>query len=158
MWIWWAILIVFVSIIAIRVRIKRKGYFWKDIYGNKLSFREFLKRWRTGIEGITGKQQKFTQLMGTWITIIGITAGMLVNVIIRMKNLWWWVEIILGGSLIIAITNLIGTYQAYRRFKIIEEEMEKIEGKKKPKKKKRPRIKISRSFKKKRKKSRRKKD
>jgi len=122
----WIVSILFLLLLFIGIRTKKRGYFWKDVQGNKLSFREFLKRWKTGVEGVTGKQQKFTQLLGTCIALIGILAGITVNIIIRAKNFWWWVTLILVGSLIITITQLIGTYQSYLRFKQIEEQMKKL--------------------------------
>ncbi len=110
----WIILIVIAFIlIGIRARVKKRGYFLKDKQGNKLGFKEFFGRWKKGIEGISPLQQTRTQLMGMWITLTGIVAGIVVNALVRMKNMWWWITIILVGSLIVASVQMIGTYQKY---------------------------------------------
>jgi hypothetical protein len=112
------------------LRVKIRKYFWKDRQGNKLKFKEFMKRWRSGVEGINGLQQKKMQLMGIWITLTGVIAGIVVNVLIRIENMWWWMEIILFGSLILILVQFLGTYQAYKRFKLIDIQMKEIEKKK----------------------------
>lgn len=125
MWEW---LIVILFILIVWVRIKRRNYFWKARDGVELTLKQFFKRWEKGIEGITPLQQKFTQLLGIWIVISGIIAGIVVNLLVQMKDVWWWVTIILVGSLIITVMQLIGTYQSYKRYKIIDEQMRKLEG------------------------------
>ena len=49
----WIIISLFVLIV---LRVILRGFFWKDRQGNKISFKEFMKRWRTGVEGITPLQ------------------------------------------------------------------------------------------------------
>lgn len=126
MWYYWIALILFIALI-IRARIKKKGYFWEDKQGNKLSFREFTKRWKQGIEGITPLQQTKTQLMGMWITITGIFAGIVVNAFVRLTGVWWWLEIILIGSLIVTGVQFIGIYQKYLVQKKIDNAMKEAE-------------------------------
>jgi hypothetical protein len=109
------------------IQIKRRGYFLKDINGNKLKFKEFMKRWREGIEGITPLQQAKTILLGNWIVVSGILSGMVINALVRMNNQWWWIEIILGGSLILVIVQMIGGFQKYWRFKAIEKAQKELE-------------------------------
>jgi len=70
----------------------------KDKEGNKLTWKEFFKRWKEGINGITPLQQLKTQKSATKIQLIGIILG-LVMCFIGYKNLWW-VAIILFGALI----------------------------------------------------------
>jgi hypothetical protein len=67
------------------------------------------------------------QLMGIWITLTGVIAGMVVNVLIRIENMWWWMEIILGGSLVLILVQFLGTWQSYKRFKLIDIQMKEIE-------------------------------
>ncbi len=122
---WWIIPLAFVGLLILRVIIR--GYFWKTKTGEKLKFKEFIKRWKSGVEGITGLQQKKMQLMGIWITISGVIAGIVVNALIRVKNMWWWMEIILVGSLILILIQFLGTYQAYKRFKLIDIQIKEIE-------------------------------
>jgi len=109
------------------IQIKRRGYFLKDINGNKLKFKEFMKRWREGIEGITPLQQAKTILLGNWIVVSGILSGMVINALVRMKNQWWWIEIILLGSLVLVIIQMISGFQRYWRFKEIEKAQRKLE-------------------------------
>ena len=109
------------------IQIKRRGYFLKDINGNKLKFKEFMKRWREGIEGITPLQQAKTALLGNWIVVSGILSGIIINALVRMKNQWIWVEVILIGSLILVVIQMIGGFQKYWRFKAIEKAQRELE-------------------------------
>jgi len=116
------------------IKVKRKGYLLKDVKGEEVKTREFFKRWKAGIEGITPLQQAKTNLMGNWITLSGVLAGIVVNAVVRMENQWLWIETILFGSLILIVIQMIGGLQKYWRFKVIdkaqkklEEEMNKIE-------------------------------
>ena len=120
-WKWILLLMIIVFII---VRTCSRRYFWKvRKTGEKLSFRGFLKRWAKGIEGITALQQAKAQVMGTWITLVGITAGIIVTAIVRIQNMWWWIEVILVGSLIVTGTAQIGAIQKFKRLKAVEMEM-----------------------------------
>lgn len=109
------------------IQIKRRGYFLKDINGNKLKFKEFMKRWKEGIEGITPLQQAKTVLLGNWIVVSGILSGMIINALVRVKSQWWWIEIILLGSLILVVIQMIGGLQKYWRFKAIEKAQRELE-------------------------------
>lgn len=131
---YWIIVILFVLFLMIRGRIKKRGYFWKAKDGTKLSFKEFLKRWKDGIEGITPVQQAKTQLMGLWITLTGIITGLIINVLIRIKPHWIWIEIVLAGSFIVTGTSMIGSYQTYKIKKRVENSMRKLMEKKNVKK------------------------
>jgi len=71
---------------------------WKDKEGNKLTLKEFFKRWGEGIEGITPVQKLKTQLLGTRISLIGMFLGLCVS-IYGWENLWW-IGIILIGAII----------------------------------------------------------
>lgn len=95
--------------------------FWKDKQGNKLTFKEFMNRWKQGIEGITPLQQARIQLRGTQITLLGILFGIIVT-FLALKTLWW-VLIILIGALTNTIAQWIGIYQKKLVFERIEETM-----------------------------------
>jgi len=123
----WIILIVLAFVlIGIRVRVKKRKFFWKDKRGNELSFKEFFGRWKSGVAGINPLQQIKIQLMGIWITLTGIISGIVVNALIRMENIWWWVEIILVGSLIITGVQMLGTYQKYLSLKAVQKVMDDL--------------------------------
>jgi hypothetical protein len=123
----WILIILF---ILITLRVKIRKYFWKDRAGNKLTFKQFIQRWKVGVQGITPLQSTKTQLMGIWITITGIIAGIVVNILIRLENMWWWILIILLGSLILTGIQFLTTLQKYWKFKLIDIQMKEIEKKK----------------------------
>lgn len=81
---------------------------WKDKQGNELTFKEFMQKWREGIEGISPLQKLKSQMWGTRISLIGIILGLFVSVY-GYKNLWWVAIILLGA--------LINTYIQYISFK-----------------------------------------
>jgi len=121
----WYILIGLLLFIVIRT--KSRGFFWKAKDGEKLTLKQFFKRWGSGIQGITPLQQTKTNIMGIWITITGIVAGIVVNVLIRLKDMWWWITIILVGSLILTLVQFLGSWQKFKRLKATEKAMKEIE-------------------------------
>ena len=128
----WKIIILVLIFAIIFIRTKVRGYFWKvRKTGEELTLKQFFKLWRRGIDGITLIQQLKSQIMGTWIVITGMLAGMIVNAIVRLKAVWWWLEIILFGSLIITSMGMVGTLQKYWRQKQVEETIKELEEKKK---------------------------
>lgn len=121
-----------ISIIKI-IKIKRRKYFMRDISGEEVGLKGFIKRWKLGIEGITPLQQAKTNILGTWITLTGVLAGMTINALVRMSNQWIWIEIILTGSLILIVVQMIGGLQKYWRFKEIDKAQKELEGNLNPK-------------------------
>jgi hypothetical protein len=122
----WILLVLFILFILIRTKIR--GYFWKvRKTKQKLKFKEFFGLWRKGIEGITPLQIARTSLWGTWIIITGIISGIVVNVLVRLEHQWWWITIILFGSLIVTTLTLIGSLQKYWRLKRIDREIKRLE-------------------------------
>lgn len=118
----WKIGVAFFILMIVKkiIQVKRRKYFTKDTKGNKLSYKEFMKKWKIGIEGITPLQQAKTSLMGTWIVLSGILAGIVINALVRMKEQWIWIEVILVGSLILTVVQMIGGFQRYWNFKKTE--------------------------------------
>ncbi|MCK9429508.1 MAG: hypothetical protein M0R17_05850 [Candidatus Omnitrophica bacterium] len=113
-WKWFALLLV---IIVIAFITKKRGYFIKDKKGNKLKFQEFIKRWKDGLSGITALQIAKGQVTGNYINLTGIIAGIIVNLVIRIKNQWWWILIILIGTLILNLMSQVGFIQKYHKSK-----------------------------------------
>lgn len=111
-----------ISLIKI-IQIRRRKYLMKDVKGEEVGLKSFFSRWKEGVEGITPIQQAWTNLMGSWITLTGVLAGMIINALVRMSNQWWWIEIILFGSLILIAVQMIGGLQKYWRFKITDKAM-----------------------------------
>jgi hypothetical protein len=68
----------------------------KDRQGNKITFKEYIERWKKGITEVTPLQKVKIQLSGTEIMLFGLFAGLIVS-LIGYKNLWWVAIIILGG-------------------------------------------------------------
>lgn len=124
-WIW--LIIIFVLVLMIIGRTKKRGYFWKKKDGTTLTIKQFLKEWGKGIDGITPIQITFSQLLGNYIVLAGIISGIIVNALVRMENVWWWVEIILVGSLLLTLLAFLGTLQKYRRIKLINKQMKELE-------------------------------
>ena len=91
----------------------------RDKQGNKLTFKEFINKWKEGIEGITPFQKIKTQLSGTKIILIGLFLGLVVS-LYGFKRLWW-VGIILVG----AIINTGVQYLSLRQQKKLLENLEK---------------------------------
>lgn len=79
----------------------------------KLGKEEFKRRLQEGFESITPLQLTKESLKGQLITVIGILIGVIVTPIIRIEGIWWWMEIILGGSFIVSLVSLIEVYQRY---------------------------------------------
>ena len=98
---------------------------WKDKEGNKLTFKEFITRWKVGIEGITPIQKLKTQIGGTKIMLIGLFLGLCVA-IYGWKNLWW-VGIILIGALLNTGVQFLGLKQQKKILDDLEEQFKEPE-------------------------------
>jgi len=123
---YWEWLVVILFFLIIIIRNKKRGFFWKARDGSELTIKQFFKRWGKGIEGITPLQQSKTQLFGTWIVISGIIAGIMINILTRIKNQWYWITIVLMGSLIISSISMVGIYQKYKIQKRVEQTMKEL--------------------------------
>lgn len=93
--------------------------FWTDKQGNELTFKQFMKRWKSGLEGITQLQQAKGQISGTYITVLGIIFGIIVSFFNWQS--FWWLIIILIGALINTLVGLLGLYQKYWQLKKIDQ-------------------------------------
>jgi hypothetical protein len=76
-----------------------------------IEYKEFMSRWKEGINAVTPLEQTRSQIVFSWITIIGIICG-IVATAFAFKNLWW-VIIILVAALGNSIVSLIGINQKY---------------------------------------------
>lgn len=92
---------------------------WRDREGKWIDAKEFSERFKAGVVKVTPLQQTRTQLLFTWITVIGIICGIVVS-IWNIKNLWW-LGIILIAGLGNTIVGIIGIYQKYNQLKKIED-------------------------------------
>jgi len=69
---------------------------WKDKSGKEVSGKEFMSRWKKGIQGVTPLQQVDVQIRSTWIMIVGIMAGIVVTAV-AIKTVWWLLIILIGA-------------------------------------------------------------
>lgn len=90
----------------------------KDKQGNQLTWKEYMSRWKEGINGITGFQQVSMQLNSMWIILIGMICGIVIS-IINIKTLWWLLIVLIGGTFN-TLVQMLGIYQK----KIILERLE----------------------------------
>lgn len=97
---------------------KNKTGFWKDKHGNVLDSKEFLEKWKQGIQSVTPLQQARIVYRNTWLIIFGISLGLVIT-IINYKTLWW-LAIILAGALINTLVQQLGNYQKYKQLEKME--------------------------------------
>ena len=114
---YWAYLLLILIFAIIYIRVKSRGFFWLDRERNELSFKEFIGRWKKGVEGITPKQQSLTSLWGFPLIFGGIFTGIIINIIHRQ----YWLILLLVGSLPITIMQVVSLWQKYIAQKKAEE-------------------------------------
>jgi hypothetical protein len=123
----WQYIIPILIIVAIFIRVKIRGFFWRKRDGTKLKFKEFLKQWKKGTMEATPLQMTKISLWAFLPIVAGITWGIVVTIFSGT----WWMVLILCGSLPLTFIQILGTYQKYKRLKIIEETMKKVNKKEK---------------------------
>ena len=106
----------------IRSPIKRFNYFMKDKAGKELSFKEFMARWKEGIEGITQLQQLKGQLNSTYLILFGISAGFIIT-LFTLDTLWW-LSVILGAAFFNTGIQALGLWQKKKVFERLESSVE----------------------------------
>lgn len=96
---------------------KPKRIFWRDKKGNELTAKEFFKRWRQGIEGITPLAQTNIQIRSTWIMVLGIFLGIVIS-LFGFSKLWWVFIILVGamGNVLIQLVSLKQKQKIIKRF------------------------------------------
>lgn len=95
--------------------------------GEWVTWREFFKQWKEGMERITPLQQTITTQFGQVISLIGVFWGIIFSIRIG----YWWMGIILVGGLIVLGVQMLGTWQKKQILSRIEsvssgKEVEKI--------------------------------
>ena len=91
---------------------------WTDKEGNKLNYKDFINRWKKGIEGVTPLQQVKMQVNSTWLMIVGLLCGIVMS-IIGIRTLWWLLIILVAG-LFNTLVQLIGVWQKKRALENIQ--------------------------------------
>lgn len=104
----------------------------KDKQGNKLTRKEFMERWKKGIEMITPLQQVTFQIRSTWIMLVGVVCG--IGISLYAIDTLWWLLFILVGALGNTGVQQIGLYQKRivfekqnEMFNIHQEGLDKLE-------------------------------
>lgn len=89
--------------------------FWTDKEGNELTFKQFMARWKEGMKNINPYQQTKSQLISTWIMLVGIIAGLVIT-IYTFETLWW-LTIILAGGTFNTLIQILGLWQKKEQLK-----------------------------------------
>ena len=109
--------LVVIVVIILAYKITGRKHFWIDKQGNKLSFKQFTKRWKSGVFNITPLQQTRTSL----ISFFPIFAGILWGIAVTFIGKIYWMTLILSGSCPITTVQFISTLQRYKAQKIAEQ-------------------------------------
>ena len=92
--------------------------FCKDKEGNKLTYKEFMSRWKTGIANVSAIKQTGMQMYFTILTMIGLLCG--IGVAIYKWDSLWWLCIILVAGFGNTCISLLALYQKYKQLSNIE--------------------------------------
>jgi len=90
---------------------------WKDKNGKELNLKEFMERWKGGIEKVTAMQKTKMSILFTFIILLGVLIGVVTAIITKV----WWLLIVLLGALGVNAISLISTLQQYIAYSKIEE-------------------------------------
>lgn len=83
--------------------------------GQKVTWREFFKQWKSGIANMNPLQQNTSMLFGQFTSLTGVVWGIVFSLIIG----YYWMMVILIGGLIVLGTQMIGTFQARKIMKLM---------------------------------------
>lgn len=84
----------------------------------QLGRKEFMERWKKGIEGISALNQTQHQLASMRIILLGIFLGLIVT-FFSIRQLWW-VTIILVGALYNTCVGYLGLWQKKRILQMMQ--------------------------------------
>jgi hypothetical protein len=91
--------------------------------GEKVTIKEFYKRWKQGMKDVTPYQQCLVNQIGYLTVFIGIIWGIIYSLMLKQ----YWLSIILIGSLIVSSTAFLANWQKKTILKKIEDTMKGIE-------------------------------
>ncbi len=95
----------------------------KDKEGNKLTWKEYMKRWKSGIEAITPLQQTKTSLRGQLLVLIGVLWGL--YIVWQLPD-FKWMFLILIGSLVLTVVGYISLWQKYWALERVDTAMKEM--------------------------------
>jgi len=90
-----------------------------DKFGNKLTWKQFMARWKEGIQKVTPFQQIKVSMIGFVIVFVGIVWGLVVTFLTHI----WWLFVILIGSGFIASMQFLAILQKYVILSALEKQM-----------------------------------
>ena len=100
----------------------------KDKEGNKLTTKEYFKRWGDGIKSLSPEQKVSNEFNATLIMLVGFIVALVALVIFRDKLIVSWFAygliLIFAGNTWGTTIRLIGFYQQKQFFKNIKEKMQ----------------------------------
>jgi len=93
--------------------------------GEIISWKEFFKRWKQGIENLTPQQRIKNEIRGTFITLLGFLVSFVAVIILREKIglLAYGLILIFLGSIINTGLKFFALKQQSKIFKQIEEQI-----------------------------------
>ena len=83
--------------------------------GEKVTFRQFLSQWKSGIANMNPLQQNTSMLFGQFTSLAGVIWGIVFSCIIG----YYWMMVILVGGLIVLGTQMIGAFQTRKVLKMM---------------------------------------
>jgi hypothetical protein len=98
-----------------------------------MNIKEFIAKWKLGIESIPPAKQLQIQIRSSRISLFGVACGIVTNIII-LKKMWytWWILLVLGAAFFNGLMVLISQIQKQKQLKmydsiLLNAEEEKIE-------------------------------
>ena len=85
--------------------------------------KEFISRWKGGIEMVTPLQRTKVDLVSYTIILIGMILGIIINVHAKV----WWLVIVLSGSLLLLVMTYLGVIQKFKMLTKFEQEVKNEE-------------------------------
>ena len=97
---------------------------FRDKQGNKLTRKEFMERWKGGIQNVTPLQQARINLTSTKIILLGVFCGIVIA-IYNIQKLWWVLIILLGVAGVTSV-QLLGAIQKRNVFEKIDKMQKEV--------------------------------
>jgi len=92
--------------------------------GEVITWDEFFKRWKAGINGITPLQKLKAQCNGINIQLVGLLLGFVISV--KNYNKLWWLGIILFGGLVVTGVQKLGVKQQINTIKDLDSKTKEV--------------------------------
>ncbi|HJX50863.1 MAG TPA: hypothetical protein VJ438_05380 [Candidatus Nanoarchaeia archaeon] len=109
----------------IKSPIKRLNYFWKDKDNKEITFKEFMSRFKSGIENITPLQRFTNEARGNLITLIGFIVALIAMIIYRDKFIVSWFAygliLVFAGNIVTTGLRWLALRQQVKFFKNLED-------------------------------------